>query len=192
MQRHLSPLACVAAAVAIGLVLAACGSSSSSMSGSPRPSGFALNSTEMHIDAVKAARCMRANGVPSFPDPTGNGIGLAAVFIKGTSGLTTSVAGVSVNSPAFRFALATCHADMPRPPVPSASQLPTIRRLMVVWATCVRSHGLPRFADPVITSDGHRITSGVNQDSPVYHAARQACDPGLARAMAAAGHPGGW
>ena len=36
----------------------------------PSGSGSTRSSTQMHNDAVSAARCMRANGVPSFPDPT--------------------------------------------------------------------------------------------------------------------------
>jgi hypothetical protein len=131
---------------------------------------------------------MRANRVPNFPDPTGNGVGIMGELMKAPNGQTISVNGVSVNSPAFRSAMANCHQYLPQPPAPTASQLAKIRALMVTWAKCMRSHGLPDFGDPTITADGHRIMHGeFNGDSPAYNAARQACDPQLNRSMAAAG-----
>jgi hypothetical protein len=131
---------------------------------------------------------MRAGGVPDFPDPPGNGSYGVKFFAQQSNGRTTSINGVPVSAPAFRSALTTCNRFLPQPPAPSTSELATIRALMVTWANCMRSRGLPHFGDPTITADGHRIMHGqFNIGSPAYYAARQACDPHLNRSMAAAG-----
>lgn len=130
---------------------------------------------------------MRGNGVPNFPDPPSSGYGVKS-FAQQSNGETTSINGVSVNAPAFRSAMAKCQQYLPHPPAPTTTQLAKIRGLMVTWAKCMRSHGLPDFGDPTITADGRRIMHGhFNIGSPAYYAARQACDPQLNRSMAAAG-----
>jgi hypothetical protein len=131
---------------------------------------------------------VRAAGVPNFPDPPSNGYGVKSFAQPSSTGETMSINGVSVSAPAFRSAMARCHHYLPLPPVPTSPQLARIRALMVTWAKCMRSHGLPGFGDPTITADGHRIMHGdFNMGSPAYYAARQACDPQLHRSMASAG-----
>ena len=177
-----------AAALAITAVLAACGSSPPSNPSSSPSSGSNSSATQIHNESLTFARCARANGVPNFPDPPGNGSYGVKSFAQQSNGHTMSINGVSVNAPAFRTAMAECQQYLPQPPAPSASQLAKMRALMVTWAKCMRSHGLPHFGDPTITADGHRIMHGdFNIDSPAYRAARQACDPQLNRSMAAAG-----
>jgi hypothetical protein len=170
------------------LALAACGSGSPSSSSSPTGPGSHQNQTQILNESLRFTRCVRANGVPNFPDPPGNGYGVKSFAQQSSSGETMSVNGVSVNAPAFRSAMAKCHQYLPQPPPPAASQLAKIRALMVTWAKCMRTHGLPDFGDPTITADGHRIMHGhFNMGSPAYYAARQACDPQLNRSLAAAG-----
>jgi hypothetical protein len=131
---------------------------------------------------------MRSNGVPNFPDPPGDGSYGVKAFAAQSHGRTISVNGVPVTAPAFRSAFATCNRYLPQPPTPTTHQLAKVRELMVTWAKCMRSHGLPQFGDPTITADGHRIMHGQFAiGSPAYYAARQACDPQLNRSMAAAG-----
>ena len=60
--RWSSPTARLAALAVCAIALAACGSASN-----PSSSGSA------GTQAVKYADCMRANGVPNFPDPGSNG-----------------------------------------------------------------------------------------------------------------------
>jgi hypothetical protein len=64
IHRHSLSIALAAASCA--LTIAACGSSSSKPSGSSSPYGPASSPAAM-------SRCMRANGVPNFPDPDANG-----------------------------------------------------------------------------------------------------------------------
>jgi hypothetical protein len=93
-------------------------------------------------DAIKFAQCMRAHGVSSFPDPTGDG----------PIALTPS----EVRSPAFRSAQQACHALLPDkgpPPHMTAGEL----RRAFTFAKCMRAHGVPSFPDP---TQGTRPTSG--------------------------------
>jgi hypothetical protein len=190
MLRAAAVLA-AAAALALATALAACGSSSpksSSSSGSADSSSSQTNQSQVHTESLRLARCMRANGVANFPDPPGNGSYGVKSFAQQSNGRTMSINGVPVSAPAFRRAMAKCSRYLPEPPAPTTSQLAKVRALMVMWAKCLRSNGLPHFGDPTITADGRRIMHGqFNIGSPAYYAARQACDPQLNRSMVAAG-----
>ena len=180
-----------AAALALCIVLAACGSSSpksSSTSGIADSGSSQINQSQIHDESLRFARCMRTNGVPNLPDPPGNGSYGVKSFAQLAIGGTISISGVPVSAPAFRSALEKCNRYLPQPPAPTISQLSTIRALMLGWAKCMRNHGLPHFGDPTITADGHRIMHGqFNIGSPAYYAARHACDPELNQSMAAGG-----
>jgi hypothetical protein len=183
--------AAAAAALAPAIVLAACGSTSvrvSSTAGNADSNLSQTDQTQIHSESLRFARCMRADAVPNFPDPPGNGSYGVKSFAQQSNGRTMSINGAPVGAPAFRSALAKCNQYLPHPPAPKTYQLATIRGLMVTWAKCMRSHGLPRFGDPAITADGRRIMHGqFDIGSPAYYAARQACDPQLNRSMTAAG-----
>lgn len=184
--------ACVpTAAAALAMVLAACGSNSpgsSTSSSSTDSNSSRASQGQVHSQSLRFARCMRANRVPNFPDPPGDGSYGVKSFAQQSNGRTLSVNGVPVSAPAFRTASRRCDKYLPGPPAPATTQLATIRELMVTWAKCMRSHGLPHFGDPTITVDGHRIMHGqFSIGTPAYYAARQACDPRLNRSMAAAG-----
>lgn len=87
------------------------------------------------------AKCMRANGVSNFPDPSATG----PLF---------NTAGVDTSSPAFRAAQAKCQKLMGGGPPglgstthPSARTLAKLRRI----AVCMRRHGVSQFPDPRTT-----------------------------------------
>ncbi len=86
--RNLS--ATMIVALACGVALSACGSSSKK-SVADR-GGNAL---------IAFSRCMRANGVTNFPDPSGGG------------GLNIAGTGINPQAPAFRSAQAACFKLMP-------------------------------------------------------------------------------
>jgi hypothetical protein len=87
------------------------------------------------------ADCMRANGVPNFPDPKpGGGFQLGS--------------GIDPSSPAFRAAQAKCQKFMPLPggassfsPQVEAQALAQLRTV----AQCMRRHGISDFPDPRAT-----------------------------------------
>lgn len=191
MLRTAAGLPAAAAALALVVALAGCGSNSpksTGSSGTADSNSSQTNQSQIHSESLRFARCMRATGVPSFPDPPGNGGYGVKSFAQQSNGRTMSINGVPVAAPAFGIAMATCSRYLPGPPAPTTSQLAKIRALMVTWAKCIRSRGLLHFGDPTITSDGRRIMHGqFNIGSPAYYAARQACDPELNRSMAAAG-----
>ncbi len=169
-----------AAALAAATTIAACGSSSptasSSPTGSTSPTGSGSNSTG---STLAFSACMRANGVPNFPDIKAGGIRLLST--QGPSGQTLSVNGVSLNAPAFQAARQKCQQYMPRL---HASKAQTAQALQqgLKFARCMRGHGVPNFPDPkVITGPGGRQEAylpGLNVQSPAFQDAAEACGGG--------------
>jgi len=160
-------------AIAASLGLAACGSSGS---GAP---GSAVKAS----DFLAYAQCMRAHGVPNFPDPSSNGGGGLQIqqSQRAGSGPSLKVNGVSVDAPAFQSAMRSCQSKLPnggRPPPLSAAR----RAAMLRFSQCMRDHGVTNFPDPTFSSKGGvRIdfgaSSGLNPSSPTFQAAQKACAP---------------
>jgi hypothetical protein len=159
--ERVRPPACLLVVLAVcAIALAACGSS-------PKPSSAVSDDTQ----AVKYADCMRANGVPNFPDPGSNG------------------ALPDPALPAFRAAQKACAQLQPAglhlhgPPEPTAAEL----RAALAFARCMRTHGFMRFPDPLTTvSDVATLTlapgeyfpaigNGTEVQSPAFRQAAKAC-----------------
>jgi hypothetical protein len=118
--------------------------------------------------AISYARCMRANGVPNWPDPSSSG-----VFDK--SKLTSQRLGASGSR--IQGAQSACRHLLPNGGSgPSAAQLQQEKAQALRFSQCVRSHGVPTFPDPDSTG---RIpdpaTGGIDQGSPKFQRANQAC-----------------
>ncbi|MGH2893681.1 MAG: hypothetical protein ACRDPM_10520 [Solirubrobacteraceae bacterium] len=91
-----------------------------------------------HADpALKMARCMRAHGVPNFPDPS-PGAGLVIPN------------GINADAPAFQNAQRTCNKLLPGNG-PGAKPSERARLAMLAMARCIRAHGVPSFPDPTAT-----------------------------------------
>jgi hypothetical protein len=121
----------VTAAAVIALALAACGTTTKSANnhGSGGSSSKRLG----------FANCMRAHGVPNFPDPTAGGGG---VNLHGT--------GINPQSPAFKSAHRACAKFAPGGSGPvraTESQFLAAVKL----AKCMRAHRYPDFPDPTRT-----------------------------------------
>jgi hypothetical protein len=167
---RLARLVTASAALAAAMTIAACGSSSPTASSSSTGSG-----TNQTSSTLAFSKCMRANGVPNFPDLSSTGM-----RIEGT-GQTVSVNGVSINAPAFAAARQTCQKYMPHiqaTPAQSAQQ----RQRGLQFARCMRSHGVPNFPDAKVisSSDGSQqvYLPGVNPQSPAFQAGARACGGG--------------
>jgi hypothetical protein len=98
------------------------------------------------------SKCMRANGVPNYPDPSpGGGIGLPN--------------GLNPNAPAFRAAQAKCSklvrgfGGLPG----SFSGPPPSPQALAHWvkvAQCMRRHGIYQFPDPRTTIPSNPLAGG--------------------------------
>ncbi|HEX3617578.1 MAG TPA: hypothetical protein VHU61_13615 [Solirubrobacteraceae bacterium] len=133
------------ALLATATAIAACGGSS--------PTKTTASTAAHKSQALKQAQCMRTHGVPDFPDPTNSGgFGIQASADGGTAAITVDGHTVNVSGPAFRRAMNDCAKYGPHGPAISGAQLAQIKQGALKMATCMRSHGVPNFPDPKVTS----------------------------------------
>jgi hypothetical protein len=145
---------------------------SSGGSGHGPQAGFAIDGGS-RANALKLSECMRANGVPNFPDPNGNGV------IQGT--------GFNPESPSFQAARNKCKRYEPNGGrAPSPQQRALFEAEALRFSQCMRSHGLTNFPDPNFGSGGNvsiRIDahngSPLDPNSPIFRAAMRACQSDL-------------
>lgn len=135
------------------LLTAACGGNASA----GRPSGA---SSGQATAMLAYARCVRAHGVPRFPDPNANGQ------------LPASTKNL-VSDPHFTAANNACRHLISGS---SSAQFAADTRRYVQFAHCMRAHGVPSFPDPSADPDGSPVFnlqhSGINVQAPqVQHAA---------------------
>lgn len=125
-MRHTAQITLAAvAAVAVTMATAACGSSG----GPPRRA-----SATGALTGVRYAECMRAHGVPSFPDPGAGGLVLPA--------------SINQSAPAFRTAQTACRALLPVKHVPSPPPTAQAYARLLHWARCMRAHAISGLPDP--------------------------------------------
>jgi hypothetical protein len=170
VPRH--PLPTLIGLLSVGALLAGCGSSS------PKPASDVQTpaSGNQSASMIPFADCMRANGVPNFPDPTSD-----RIQIQSTND-NTEVNGVSVKGPAFQKAMQACHSKMPRPlhKGPPVSQAKA-QAAALKYAACMRSHGVPNFPDPKVSTSNGGVQvqigagSGVDPNTPAFKAAQADC-----------------
>jgi hypothetical protein len=117
------------------------------------------------------AKCMRAHGVPNYPDPH------AISPTQGTQRVSSgSSDGVNPQSPAYQAAANDCRSLAVARPVTQAlaSQ---VMAAQLRFAVCMRANGVPNFPDP--TSNGeignNGAISGVNPNSPAFQNAEKNC-----------------
>ena len=160
-----APLGWMGALLAIlGIVaLAACGSSSSSATGTS--SGGASSA---YTKALAYAQCMRAHGIPSYPDPNSKGQFYVA---NGASDPTANVSTTVLNA-AAQACQKLLPATMVKPPNGQGSTSGQAAELR--WAACMRSHGEPGFPDPA-SNGSFTLPPGMNAESPQFQAALKAC-----------------
>ena len=168
LVRDLSATAIVALACAVAL--SACGSSSKKPTADR--GGNAL---------IAFSKCMRANGVTNFPDPSGGG------------GLNISGTGINPQAPAFKSAQTACSKLMPGGGPRTHASAQQIKDATET-AECMRNHGVTGFPDPIITATPPEINPGeystaeygngmfigipssINVSSPAFEAAAKTCN----------------
>jgi len=143
--------------------------SASGQSASGRGGGSLTMKT---ANGYKFSACMRAHGLPNFPDPDSHG----AISVGAGSGIDPS-------SPKFQAAQKACQSLLPNGGTPTPQQLAQMEKKALAFSACMRKHGLPDFPDPDFSSGGGigiRIRLGgpnsdLNPSSPVFQAAQKAC-----------------
>ncbi len=168
LTRTHSPLT-LFVAISLCVTLAGCGSASKSTSTNAALAG----ASPQYTAPLRYSDCMRAHGVPNFPDPTSGG-GLLVHAGPGT--------GLDPISPAFQSAQQSCRSLIPgggAPHLLSASR----RNALLQYSACMRAHGLSNFPDPIFSSGGAQLrftpSSGINPASPAFKTAQTACGPRL-------------
>lgn len=158
--RHLA-----GAGAALGLLASGCGSSS------PHSSATNTKPQGPVAQAFAYARCMRAHGVASFPDPK---------VSTSAGGKSVAIRAVGANTPQFSAAQSACKGLLPGPAVANGSpaQQQAQTRALLAFARCLRTHGVPHFPDP----DSHgQLTmqmlsaAGVDLHAPQVVPAARAC-----------------
>jgi hypothetical protein len=135
--------------------------------------GGAGKSVSPGSQAVAYSVCVRAHGVPNFPDPkvttNGNSVNVAIAVNPSISG-----------NPNFKSAQQACSKLLPGGGPgegPNHQISPQEQSQYLKAAACIRSHGIPNFPDPTFSGGGVHISkaAGINLHSPQMHAAEEAC-----------------
>ena len=150
---------------ATALVAAACnGSPSSAGSGGSPSAGSAANSSS----GVAYSQCVRAHGVPNFPDPGSNGQIPKPAAVRALRQVSNS------RAMAATYACAKLNPANQANPVLTAQEQQDFLRA----AACMRSHGFASFPDPTFPG-GHanfpRIPSSIDTKSRQFIHAAQTC-----------------
>ena len=122
------------------------------------PSNAGPGSADPRDAALLYAQCMRANGVPDFPDPDANG------QLRGAG-------HEQQDDPTFLAALDTCRALAPGAEHEQTD--PATVEQMRAFSQCMRDNGLPDFPDP--DAEGRLRGIGHEAGGPIYDAALEAC-----------------
>jgi hypothetical protein len=171
-------LVTIVVGIGCGLALTACGSSGHSTETGASASG----------SGIAFADCMRANGVPNFPDPKGPGIQISAG------------SGINPSSPAFQAAQTKCAHLLPgggpgRAGVPDAQA----QAQLLAISKCMRAHGVSGFPDPILSPPSNpgafsiamgrggvflAVPRTIAINSPAFRKAASACGFGPPRGSA--------
>jgi hypothetical protein len=167
---RLIPLAALSA-----IPIAACGSTRHNATVASLPGGYHALSVASDAQptastgALSASRaavaCARQHGMPSVPDP-----------VIGADGRVTIPGGTPVPTPAVRSACAAqiraAQSAASEHAIESASDIQALLRV----ASCMRTHGYPRWPDPNERGEFH-VKSADAGTPTQYNQAVTACDP---------------
>lgn len=164
------------AALGCAVATAACGSARAT----DNSTGTAAQSKKS--GALEFATCMRAHGVPNFPDPKVSGGGIQ---------LLGSGSGVNPQSPAFQSAQTSCQRLLPGGGPAAGPPSAQAHAQLLQISACMRRHGISGFPDPqrggppsglggyraIIGHGGYllAIPSSVDMSSPAFTRAAKTC-----------------
>jgi hypothetical protein len=139
MTKRRLPAGCILVAL-LATLAAGCGSNKPTTTNTGAASASASAAQNAATAAFAYSRCIRAHGIPSFPDPkvsTTPGGGKISQEVPASAGL----------SPKFPAAQKACRGILP-PPSNSGSEDQARRPYMLAFARCLRGHGVSAFPDP--------------------------------------------
>jgi hypothetical protein len=149
-------------AVTVGLLLltVACGGSPGATSTPSASTPSTSTASAIYSARLAFASCVRAHGVPNYPDPLSNGQE------------PYNTKQMFDNDPQMRTAAGACQHLLPNGGQPT--QTPQANALSkagaVRLAGCMRTHGYPTFPDPTIDSVGQPVfnvrAAGIAPQSP--------------------------
>jgi hypothetical protein len=144
----------------LALLTTACGGSPSATS-----TGRAASASISH--ALAYARCVRAHGVPNFPDPDSSGQIPKEAVIPAMRAV-----GQSRAKAATQACMNLNPAGQAQAPLTSQQRQDYLRA-----AACMRSHGFASFPDPVFSGGSvtFNIPAGIDTSAPRFTQARQSC-----------------
>jgi hypothetical protein len=169
------PAIAVVLALVASVSIAACGGSSSSHSSSASTANT----------GVKFASCVRAHGVPDYPDAS--------------AGKTVDIHSLQESTRAVETAIQKCQSSAPQQnfgPILSTTQLANVRAGALAMARCMRAHGLV-YPDPAVAPGpgGHGFEYGfsrpelkkdpIDYTSPAFKAANTTCSKAFERTFPA-------
>jgi hypothetical protein len=147
------------------IALAACSSSSNGADPSSSSSG-----SSAYQKAVDYAKCIRAHGVPNYPDPNSQG---QFVLANGASNPVGQVSNSVINA-----AVQACQSLAPPSVAEGPSQNPGAgagdTTAALKFAQCMRSHGEPNFPDPA-SNGSITLPQGMDPESTQFQNAQKAC-----------------
>ena len=134
------------------------------------PSSSAASS-DLATQALAFARCLRANGLPNWPDPLSNG-----TFDKSklqATGYSSAQTRAVEDGP--------CKSILPTtaPSAPNSQTITTLQQQDYVNAiACMRSHGFSNFPDPIFSGGHVTLTPppGVDTNSTLFTQAQHICE----------------
>jgi len=141
-------------------LLAACSSAPATAAGD------GSSASSAYTKALAYAQCIRAHGVPAYPDPNSQG-----QFVVPNGGTLPAVSP-AVMSAAAKACQSLQPPSMPGPPQGGQGSDATSQGLK--FSECMRSHGEPGFPDPA-ANGSITLPSGMNPESPQFQNAEKAC-----------------
>jgi hypothetical protein len=171
--RHAGGVAVAFAAV--GVIAAGCGGGPASHRNSAKPSETTL--------LVEFSACLRAHGLPGFPDPQSEAAGGGFPSMSLNPYMNPSATGsLALNDYTPQFQAVEKHCSslaraslfiMAPAQIQALTQQQLKRELALV--ACLRKHGFPDMPDP--TAQGALvIPSSIDMNSPQYKAAAKLCN----------------
>lgn len=113
------------------------------------------------------AACMRAHGLPQFPDPNSQG--------------DVTINDVNPNSSSFTDAQRACQKFAGASGKPSAARQAKLMANALKFSSCMRAHGVTNYPDPKPGPNGIGVSlstnsaDGIRPNSPVFRRAQRAC-----------------